>query len=293
MKILIKANKQKWKSWDRKIQELKDWFAPAIDLEIELEHVSYKKIPEQEYSGDTKRYGIDKKWYAENIRSKDHDITIFSLNRKDWKFNPVEGWHWDKGSIAIGANERGSYNFMGVKYPGEKWFNLARHEICHALYNLQGKVDRTHFHWDSGDLSKVLIELKDTLETVTLTRTQDDGVQTLGELDFFGFKFNTLELSWKNNQRDISCIPKGTYDVEYTFSPKFMRYTYEIKNVPGRSGIRIHKGNYFNQIQGCILLGRGYKDFNGDGRLDVMNSSVSLTDFEELLQKRPFKLIIK
>ena len=153
---------------------------------------------------------------------------------------------------------------------------------------------RTHFHWDSGDLSRVLTELAvEDKPIITLTRNQDDGIQTLGELEFNGIKWNTLELSWKNNQRNISCIPKGTYDVEYTFSPKFMKYTYEVKNVPGRSGIRIHVGNFFNQIQGCILLGYGYKDVNNDGRLDIINSKISITDFERLLDKKPFTLVIK
>lgn len=297
MKILIVANNQKrWKSWDKKIQELKNWFSPALDLDIEIVHKNIKNILYVEYGmfDGFMRYGIDKKWYKENILSKDHDITLFSVNRKDWDCFPVEGWQWDGNSIAIASNEKGSYNFKGVKYPGEKWFNLARHEICHALYTKQGKVDRTHYHWDSGDLSRVLTELvQESIPTLTLTRNQDDGVQTLGELDFMGMKWNTLELSWKNNQRNISCIPKGTYDVKWTFSPKFMKYTYEIQGVPNRSGIRIHTGNYFTQIQGCILVGNGYKDVNGDGRLDVINSKNSIGEIESLLNKKPFKLIIK
>ena len=72
-----------------------------------------------------------------------------------------------------------------------------------------------------------------------------------------------------------------------------MKYTYEVRNVPGRSGIRIHVGNFFNQIQGCILLGYGYKDVNNDGRLDIINSKISITDFERLLDKKPFTLVIK
>ena len=252
MKILIVANNQKWKSWDNKIKQLKDWFSPALELEFEIIHTKHKKIPFEDYGihDGVMRKGVAKQWFADTIASKDHDITIFSVNRKDWGGFPVEGWQWGGKNICIASDEKGSYNFKGVKYPGEKWFNIARHEICHALYTLQGKYDRTHYHWDSGDLSQVLIELSSKVPVVTLTRTEDDGVQTLGRLEYGSFVCNTLELAWKNNQRNISSIPKGTYDVKWTFSPKFMKYTYEIQGVPNRSGIRMHTGNYFTQIQG-------------------------------------------
>jgi len=295
MKILIIANNQKWKSWDKKIQELEDWFSPVIDLEFEIVHTKHKNIPFVEYGtfdGFT-RLGIDKQWFADNIQSKDHEITIFSVSRKDWGGFPVEGWQWDGKSIAIASDEKGSYNFKGVNYPGGKWFNIARHEICHALYTKQGKVDRTHHHWDTGSLDNVLLELKNTTPTVTITRNGDDGVQTLGTLEYNWFVCNTLERPWKNNAHNISCIPKGEYTVKWTFSPKFMRYTYEVQNVPKRSGIRFHLGNYFTDISGCFLLGNGYKDLNKDGRLDIINSTVTIKTFEQLLNKQDFKLIIK
>lgn len=297
MKILIIANNQKWKSWDKKIKELKDWFLPAVEFKFDIIHTKLKDIPTEPYGvfDGQERKGIQKKWFKENMTDKytGYDCIILSMRERDWDCYPVEGWHWGD-CVALASNERGSYNFKGVRYVGEKWFNIARHELCHFLYQKQGKVDRTHFHWDSGDLSKVLTELKEpSTPLLTLTRNQDDGVQTLGELEFSGMKWNTLELSWKNNQRNISCIPKGTYNVTYTFSPKFMKFTYEIQKVPNRSGIRIHVGNYFNQIQGCILIGNGYRDINKDGRLDVINSTISIQAIEALLNKQPFKLVIK
>lgn len=128
---------------------------------------------------------------------------------------------------------------------------------------------------------------------VTITRKSDNGVETLGDLETDGFKCKTLELSYQGNLPNISCIPKGIYQCKYTFSLKFMKYTYEVQAVPKRSGIRIHSGNYFFDIQGCILLGTGYANLNNDKETDIVNSRKTITEFENILKKQPFTLIIK
>lgn len=51
-------------------------------------------------------------------------------------------------------------------------------------------------------------------------------------------------------------IPVGTYSVEMYPSAKFKGMRPIIKNVPKRSGILIHEGNYPHQTQGCILVGK-------------------------------------
>jgi hypothetical protein len=129
--------------------------------------------------------------------------------------------------------------------------------------------------------------------TVTITRINDDGYQTIGELTTEGFSAKTIELSWKNNKPNVSCIPKGTYNVRWTFSPRFMKYTYEIQGVPKRSGIRIHSANYARQLNGCIALGNKFSDIDRDGRLDVANSRATIKAFETLLNKQDFQLVVK
>ena len=63
------------------------------------------------------------------------------------------------------------------------------------------------------------------------------------------------------NGRDIATlenadyiIPEGTYPVSVTFSPRFKRMLPLIGNVPGRSGIRIHRGTKPEHSKGCILV---------------------------------------
>ena len=67
--------------------------------------------------------------------------------------------------------------------------------------------------------------------------------------------------SMRVNGRDIATlenadyiIPVGTYPILVTFSPRFKRMLPLIRNVPGRSGIRIHRGTNPEHSKGCILV---------------------------------------
>lgn len=128
---------------------------------------------------------------------------------------------------------------------------------------------------------------------IKIKRLSDDGVQTLGILTMPSGKiYNTLELAWKNNASKISCIPKGKYKVRKRTSAKYGEH-FHILNVPNRSFILIHHGNYAgslnpktkkSDILGCILVGCGLKDLNNDGILDVTNSKKAMA---ELLKNLP------
>lgn len=62
-----------------------------------------------------------------------------------------------------------------------------------------------------------------------------------------------------------TAIPEGTYNVAWTYSPKFHRNMPLIEQVPWFSGIRIHSGNTAEDTNGCVLVGQ--KD--GAGRLTM------------------------
>ena len=49
-------------------------------------------------------------------------------------------------------------------------------------------------------------------------------------------------------------IPALIYEVGVTLSPKFGRLLPVIRQVPGRTGIRIHRGTRPEHSQGCILV---------------------------------------
>jgi len=132
---------------------------------------------------------------------------------------------------------------------------------------------------------------------VTITRSKLEDAQTLGALVLTNdegkklFNCKTLELPWLNNKRNESCIPLGNYKVVARQSARYNKH-YHIEDVPGRSFVLIHIGNYYTQTKGCILVGKSVSDINGDGYLDVTNSKSAL---QELLKLAPngFDLEIK
>jgi hypothetical protein len=110
-----------------------------------------------------------------------------------------------------------------------------------------------------------------------LTRIDESEKQTIGVLYLLNYNdniitdFDSLELPYKENKHDISCIPNGNYKCVKRNSSKFGNHLH-VLNVPNREYILIHKGNYHTDILGCILIGTDLKDINNDGEIDVIRS---------------------
>ena len=120
---------------------------------------------------------------------------------------------------------------------------------------------------------------------ITIKRLSDDGVQTLGILtNVTGKVYQTLELAWKNNAKQISCIPKGVYKVRKRTSAKYGEH-FHILNVPNRDMILMHHSNFHSDLLGCIAPGKGLADINKDGRLDVTSSKQAMKELLSTLPK--------
>lgn len=59
----------------------------------------------------------------------------------------------------------------------------------------------------------------------------------------------TLEPPWKNNQRNVSCIPAGKYICGRISTTRF-----QVCNVPGRTEVTLHPGNILKNTEACILV---------------------------------------
>jgi len=168
-----------------------------------------------------------------------------------------------------------------------------------------GKQGYGYFDFDKQDLYDLFIQTdipNEILEEakqgakVVVTRETSNNKETLGSLvaSYLGetFECKTLELPWLDNKRNVSCIPTGQYVCKWVWSIKYNAYVFKILDVPGRTNILGHIGNFFSDILGCILLGEKHVDINYDGIKDVTNSRVTLKRLYDFFGGVDFTLII-
>jgi hypothetical protein len=96
----------------------------------------------------------------------------------------------------------------------------------------------------------------------------------------------THELPWKGNQKQISCIPEGIYfckrvNNRRTLGGLFIPTTFLVDEVPDRSGILFHVGNWNKDTNGCILPGVSWSFGNNEAM--VSDSSRGFSKFLRLL----------
>ena len=125
------------------------------------------------------------------------------------------------------------------------------------------------------------------MRKLTLTRDQIQpdcitGIIVVNDAEFF-----TLELPDLDNQRNVSCVPCGTYRCEFLPRAGKRKNVYWVRDVPNRDQILIHVGNISCDTHGCILIG------NARGKNCVVNSRIALAEFVALMKRKPFELTIQ
>ena len=113
---------------------------------------------------------------------------------------------------------------------------------------------------------------KKKLINLLLIRDTFSEISVIGELFLNGERMcDTLENPWLDNQRNISCIPEGAYDVRLRYpresgSKEYLHLL--VMGVPDRSLVLVHIGNKAKDTKGCILVGLGsQQDFVSNSRL--------------------------
>ena len=127
---------------------------------------------------------------------------------------------------------------------------------------------------------------------LTLKRIALRSTYTIGRLYVDGDYFcDTLEDTvrdlnkngkFDNGEKKIyakTAIPYGTYEIKWTYSPRFKKYTPQLMNVPSFEGIRIHAGNTSSDTEGCLILGENKQV----GK--VLNSRVTINKFYQIIKK--------
>ncbi len=240
--------------------------------------------------------------------TSDHDIHIFMFDLNEWK----SPWYWPY-PLRWDMPRSSCVLFNGKPFINLGFYNKDQqgttitftHELMHALAKIYGTADVMDNYIDNnfpdsptGNFAQQWTILNTYIhpmtKIVTITRNSDNGTETLGTLvaqnNGATFSCSTLELPWKDNQHDISCIPKGTYQV--SMQPFHNTMMYELQGTAPRTAIYIHPGNYFKDVLGCILLGVHPTDINGDGQIDVTSSVLTVNSFIGFMGKTPFTLII-
>ena len=137
--------------------------------------------------------------------------------------------------------------------------------------------------------------------TATLTRDASTDCGTFGTLSVLrnGAEFQclTLELPWRENAHNVSCIPTGEYRCEFGASSRGR--CYHVLNVPHRDGILVHAGNWAgdklkclrSDSEGCILVGKCTATM--EGQRGIAQTRDALNALHEFTGMLPFQLIIK
>lgn len=136
------------------------------------------------------------------------------------------------------------------------------------------------------------------MKKALLLRSTSTNQGTQGLFISENFRCFTMELPWRDNARQKSCIPEGLYQCSWIKSPKF-GLCYTVEQVTGRSDILFHSGNLAGDVDvgfksnsyGCILPAKRLGRING--QMAGLISRPTVLKFNEFFCRKPFLLEIK
>ena len=129
--------------------------------------------------------------------------------------------------------------------------------------------------------------MKLTLKRIALRPTYTIGKLYIDDVYFCDTIEDTVRDINKNGKFDNgekkvhskTAIPYGTYEIKWTYSPRFKKYTPQLMNVPSFEGIRIHSGNTSADTEGCLILGENKQV----GK--VLNSRATINKFYPIIKE--------
>lgn len=129
--------------------------------------------------------------------------------------------------------------------------------------------------------------MKLTLKRIALRPTYTIGKLYIDDVYFCDTIEDTVRDINKNGKFDNgekkvhskTAIPYGIYEIKWTYSPRFKKYTPQLMNVPSFEGIRIHAGNTSADTEGCLILGKNKQV----GK--VLNSRATINKFYPIIKE--------
>ena len=129
--------------------------------------------------------------------------------------------------------------------------------------------------------------MKLTLKRIALRPTYTIGKLYIDDVYFCDTIEDTVRDINKNGKFDNgekkihskTAIPYGIYEIKWTYSPRFKKYTPQLMNVPSFEGIRIHAGNTSSDTEGCLILGENKQV----GK--VLNSRATINKFYSIIKE--------
>jgi hypothetical protein len=209
MRVLIVANACPWVSWPAKIAAIKAFYAPLVELDIDIQYTDFPSVPTNTVPGTVTTFGptgatdtpgididIDPAWLTQNVipLATGYDIVVFQTAT----ILPREGLPL---GITIGqldgvwccmtftTVETGVYNLpgsyavpqqAGMVNLGDLATIIIEHELSHALYELSDQADNTHLYFYSDRFARVLTDIVlPSMKGVTLISLYQQVVQDL------------------------------------------------------------------------------------------------------------------
>lgn len=129
--------------------------------------------------------------------------------------------------------------------------------------------------------------MKLTLKRIALRSTYTIGKLYIDDAYFCDTLEDTVRDTNKSGKFDNgeqkikgkTAIPYGTYEIKWTYSPRFKKYTPQLMNVPSFEGIRVHAGNTSDDTEGCLILGENKQV----GK--VLNSRATINKFYPIIKE--------
>lgn len=137
-------------------------------------------------------------------------------------------------------------------------------------------------------INRFFTKEKKTQAEVVLQRVCENENGTFGVMTYKDIPLCvTVEDKWRENQRRVSCIPKGVYKCVKHNGTKY-KNVWILKDVPNRSAILIHAGNTEDSTEGCIIAGSVFGSLGG--KYAVLRSREAIRRLRAIL---PNKFIIE